>query len=110
MEISCVDNNPLVAIAQDTSYTKIVGCYFLRLSFSQILDCFLGILWRYLDRSDPVKRIVHFDRQTGNILKSIVLGTVGEREFCLNGISIFTSDFRLINSETGMTIRQFERL
>ena len=89
------------------THTPKVGSHFLRLCFSQALGCFVGVRWHYQDSSDPVKRIVYFERRTGTVLKDTPLGTPAGHEFCLAGSAVFTSDFRLMSVETAQVMHEF---
>lgn len=89
------------------THTPRVGSHFMRLCFSQSLGCFVGVCWRYKDRLDPVKRIVHFERRTGAVLREVSLGVPPGYEFCLAGSAVFTTDLRLVSVKTGEVLRDF---
>lgn len=90
------------------THTPKAGSHFLHLCFSEALGCFVGVRWHYQDSTDPAKRIVHFERRTGAVLREISLGTA-TGQFCLTGSAIFTSDFRLMSVATGKLICEFRQ-
>lgn len=102
--VRCFD---LASLALLWAHTPKVGSHFLYLCFSQALRGFVGVRWHYQDSTDPVKRIVHFERRTGTVLRDIPLGSPAGHEFCLAGSMVFTSDFRVMSVETGKVMREF---
>lgn len=85
------------------------GSHFLRLCFSQALRCFVGVRWNYNDSRDPVKRLVHFERRAGTVLRDVPIGSPTDHGFCLAGSAVFTSDLQLISVETGKIMHEFRQ-
>lgn len=101
--VRCFD---VASLALLWTHTPKAGSHFLDVCFNQSLRRFVGIRWHYQDSTDPVKRIVHFERRTGTVLRDIPLGTPADHEFCLAGSTVFTSDLHLLSVETGKVIHE----
>jgi len=83
------------------------GTHFLRLCFSKPFDCFVGIRYHYEDETDPLLRIVRFERWTGRVIGSVEMGEPGLQEFCLEGTAVLTSGSDLVCVDTGKIIHRF---
>jgi len=89
------------------SHTPQPGTHFVHLSFCYSLNCFVGIRWD-LEDSRAISRVLHFDRQSGAVLRDVPLNTDALYRFCLGGKHLFTQYLRVMDVATGEVIQQFQ--
>ncbi len=73
------------------------GYHFLKVGFCPTLQRFVGLRFYYIDRSDPDMMCIHFEPQTGKILKEFSIGTPTYYEFCQAGSHLISHEFGLIS-------------
>jgi len=92
------------------THTPPEGSHFLKLCYSQPLNCFTGVWWYYegKESSDPMNQIFHFDSKTGAVLKEVHLDSDSRQAFGMAGTVLLSQELQVRSVETGKLLYAIE--
>ncbi len=82
---------------------EIDGEHFLRLSYNEKINLYVGISWQYIEGGN--KQIKYINSKSGKIENEIFIGNPSETEFAFDGKYLITSEREIIEIGNGKKIK-----